>query len=75
MADNLEKLVNALELARRNDRIVRQHLALFALVISGLVFGAVSGSFSLPIAVLGHEISEFEVNCISRRWATTGMDH
>lgn len=61
MADNLEKLVYALELARRNDRIVRQNLALSALVIGGLVIGAVSGTFSLPIAVLGHEISEFVV--------------
>ncbi len=61
MADNLEKLVYALELARRNDRIVRQNLALSALVIGGLVLGAVSGAFSLPIAVLGHEISEFVV--------------
>lgn len=61
MADNLEKLVYALELARRNERIVRQNLALSALVIGGLVLGAVSGVFSLPIAVLGHELSEFAV--------------
>ena len=61
MADNLERLVYALDLARRNDRIVRQNLALSALVIGGLVLGAVSGTFSLPIAVLGHEISEFAV--------------
>lgn len=61
MADNLEKLVYALELARRNDSIVRQNLALSALVIGGLVIGAVSGTLSLPIAVLGHEISEFAV--------------
>ncbi len=61
MADNLERLVYALDLARRNDRIVRQNLALSALVIGGLVLGAVSGALSLPIAVLGHEISEFVV--------------
>lgn len=61
MADNLEKLVYAFQLARRNDRIVRQNLALSALVMGGLVLGAVSGTFSLPIAVLGHEISEFVV--------------
>lgn len=61
MADDLEKLVYALGLAQRNRRIVRQNLALSALVIGTLVIGAVAGWFSLPIAVLGHEISEFLV--------------
>ena len=40
---------------------MNQNLALSALVIGGLVVGAVAGTFSLPIAVLGHEISEFVV--------------
>jgi Cd2+/Zn2+-exporting ATPase len=61
MADNLEKLSYALDLARRNQGIVRQNLALSALVIGTLVIGAVAGWFSLPIAVLGHELSEFAV--------------
>ena len=61
MADDLEKLVYALRLAQRNQKIVRQNLALSALVIGVLVVGAVAGSFTLPIAVLGHEISEFIV--------------
>ena len=61
MADDLEKLVYALKLARRNQRVVNQNLALSALVISALVVGAVIGAFTLPIAVLGHEISEFVV--------------
>ncbi len=61
MADDLEKLVYALQLARRNQKVVRQNLALSALVISALVVGAVSGVFTLPIAVLGHELSEFVV--------------
>lgn len=61
MADDLEKLVYALKLARRNQAVVRQNLALSALVISTLVIGAVAGAFSLPLAVLGHEISEFVV--------------
>jgi len=61
MADDLEKLAYALELARRNQAIVRQNLALATLVITALVIGAVSGAFSLPVAVLGHEISEFIV--------------
>lgn len=61
MADDLGKLVYALRLAQRNQRVVNQNLALSALVIGVLVIGAVAGFFSLPIAVLGHEISEFIV--------------
>lgn len=61
MADNLEKLAYALNLAKRNQRVVNQNLALSALVIGVLVIGAVGGFFTLPIAVLGHEISEFVV--------------
>lgn len=61
MADDLEKLVYALRLARRNQGVVNQNLALSAAVIGGLVIGAIAGLFSLPMAVLGHEISEFVV--------------
>lgn len=61
MADDLEKLVYALGLARRNNKIVRQNVALSAVVIGALVVGAVAGVFSLPVAVLGHELSEFAV--------------
>jgi Cd2+/Zn2+-exporting ATPase len=61
MADDLEKLAYALQLAKRNQRIVHQNLILSAIVISALVIGAVAGAFTLPIAVLGHEISEFIV--------------
>lgn len=61
MADDLEKLVYALKQAKRNQSIVRQNLILSAIVILVLVIGAVSGQFTLPIAVLGHEISEFVV--------------
>ena len=61
MADDLEKLVYALRLALRNQSIVNQNLVLSALVISVLVVGAVTGYFTLPIAVIGHEISEFIV--------------
>lgn len=61
MADDLEKLVYALQLAKRNQRIVRQNLVLSGLVIGVLVIGAVAGAFTLPIAVLGHELSEFVV--------------
>ncbi len=61
MADDLEKLAYALRLAKRNQSVVNQNLALSALVIGALVIGAVAGVFTLPIAVLGHEISEFVV--------------
>lgn len=61
MADDLEKLAYALNLAKRNQSVVNQNLALSALVIGALVIGAVAGVFTLPMAVLGHEISEFVV--------------
>jgi len=61
MADDLEKLVYALALAQRSQKIVRQNLVLSAVVISALVLGAVSGALGLPAAVLGHELSEFLV--------------
>jgi Cd2+/Zn2+-exporting ATPase len=61
MADDLEKLAYALKLAKRNQSVVNQNLALSAVVIGVLVIGAVGGWFTLPIAVLAHEISEFVV--------------
>jgi heavy metal translocating P-type ATPase len=61
MADDLAKLAYALRLARRTRSVVRQNLALSALVIGTLVVGAVAGLINLPIAVLGHEISELVV--------------
>jgi heavy metal translocating P-type ATPase len=61
MADDLGKLAYALQLAKRNQSVVNQNLALSAIVIGALVIGAIAGVFSLPIAVLGHEISEFVV--------------
>ena len=61
MADDLEKLVYALRLAQRNQRVVRQNLALSIAVIAVLVVGAVLGKFTLPVAVVAHEVSEFIV--------------
>ena len=61
MADDLERLAYALTLARRTQRVVQQNLALSTIVIGVLVIGAIVGAFNLPIAVLGHEISEFVV--------------
>jgi Cd2+/Zn2+-exporting ATPase len=61
MADDLEKLVEALRLARRNKAVVRQNLTLSVVVISALVVGALTGLLSLTTAVVGHELSEFLV--------------
>lgn len=61
MADDLEKLVYALRLAQRNQRVVRQNLSLSIAVIAVLVVGAVLGEFTLPVAVVAHEVSEFIV--------------
>lgn len=61
MADDLEKLAYAFRLAKRNRTVVSQNLALATVVITALVIGAVAGIFSLPVAVLGHEISELVV--------------
>jgi len=61
MADDLEKVAYALRLAHRSQTVVRQNLALSAVVIGALAVGAVAGLFSLPVAVLSHEISEFVV--------------
>ncbi|MAO65102.1 MAG: heavy metal translocating P-type ATPase, partial [Balneola sp.] len=62
MADDLEKLVYALKLAKRNQRVINQNLGLSVVVITALIIGAVTGYFTLPIAVIGHEVSEFMVN-------------
>ena len=61
MADDLNKLVYALGLARRTQSVVRQNLGLSAVVIGALIIGAVAGQFSLPAVVVAHEISEFLV--------------
>jgi P-type E1-E2 ATPase len=61
MADDLGKLLYALKLAQRNQRVVRQNLVLSVIVIGALSLGAIAGVLALPAAVLGHEISEFVV--------------
>ncbi|MBA3903055.1 MAG: heavy metal translocating P-type ATPase, partial [Rhodocyclaceae bacterium] len=47
--------------SRRTWRVILHNLALSAVVIGALIVGAVSGYFTLPVAVLAHEISEFVV--------------
>lgn len=61
MADDLSRLPYLIRFSRRNWGVIRQNLALSVLVIGSLIAGAISGVFSLPIAVLAHEVSEFVV--------------
>lgn len=61
MGDDLSRLAYAVTLSRRNRRVIQQNLGLSAVVIGGLVIGAIAGVFTLPMAVLAHEISEFVV--------------
>ncbi len=61
MGDDLERPAYALHLARRTQSVVRQNLALSTAVIGALVVGAIGGLFYLPVAVLGHEVSELAV--------------
>lgn len=61
MGDDLSRLPYLIRFSRRTSEIILQNLALSTVVIGGLVVGAVSGYFTLPIAVLAHEISEFVV--------------
>jgi Cd2+/Zn2+-exporting ATPase len=61
MADDLSRLPYLISFSRRNWSVIRQNLVLSVAVIGSLIVGAISGVFSLPIAVLAHEISEFVV--------------
>ncbi|GBE09781.1 putative cadmium-transporting ATPase [bacterium BMS3Bbin12] len=61
MADDLSRLPYLIRFSRRNWSVIRQNLALSVMVIGTLVIGAVAGMFSLPVAVLAHEVSEFVV--------------
>jgi len=57
MADDSSKLEEAFLLSRKAHKLIKQNLWLSAIVIGVLVAGAVSGVFTLPIAVVGHELS------------------
>ncbi|HCC3167717.1 TPA: heavy metal translocating P-type ATPase [Legionella pneumophila] len=61
MGDNLLKLPYLIEFSHRTWNIILQNLGLSIIVISSLIVGAVTGYFTLPIAVLAHEISELIV--------------
>ena len=61
MADDLSKLTEALRIGRRTRSIVRQNVGLGLVILAVLVPGALVGVFSLPVAVLAHELSELVV--------------
>lgn len=61
MADDLLKLSYAIGLARKARAITHQNLALSAVLIGGLIAGALSGLLSLPVVVVAHELSELAV--------------
>ena len=71
MGDDLSRLPYLFQLSRRNRSVVMQILALSTLVIGGLVIGAVLGVFTLPVAVLAHEVSEFVVIASGLRMLST----
>ena len=61
MADDLSKLTEALRIGRRTRAIVRQNVGLGLVILIVLVPGALAGVFTLPVAVLAHELSELAV--------------
>ncbi len=61
MGDNLNSLVFALKLSKKNRKVVLENLVISMSVISIFVFGAISGMFNLPIVIIGHELSEIIV--------------
>jgi Cd2+/Zn2+-exporting ATPase len=61
MADDLTKLTEALRIGKRTRKIVRQNLVLSIAILAVLVPGALFGAFTLPVAVLAHELSELVV--------------
>lgn len=72
MADDLSKLADALYLARRTRKVVRQNLTLSFAVLVVLVPGALLGVLNLPLAVAGHELSELVVIVSGLRMARAG---
>ena len=61
MADDLDKLTEAIRIGRRTRGVVRQNLVLSFIILAVLVPGALLGVIALPLAVLAHELSELAV--------------
>ena len=61
MADDLDKLTEAIRIGQRTRRVVRQNLVLSFIILAVLIPGALVGLIGLPLAVLAHELSELAV--------------
>lgn len=61
VGDGLGKLVDALRLARRSQKVVRQNLVFSFVIVGVLAVGALLGAFSLPMAIVAHEVGELVV--------------
>ena len=61
MADDLDKLTEAIRIGQRTRRVVRQNLVLSLIILAVLIPGAMVGLIGLPLAVLAHELSELAV--------------
>ena len=61
MADDLDKLTEAVRIGQRTRGVVRQNLVLSFVILAVLVPGALLGVIGLPLAVLAHELSELAV--------------
>jgi len=55
MADRLEKLVEAIRLGRRSQRIVKQNIVFALSFIVLLLIANFAGNITMPIGVIGHE--------------------
>ncbi|MFE1743633.1 heavy metal translocating P-type ATPase [Coleofasciculus sp. H7-2] len=55
MADNLEKLSQAIRLGRRSQTIVKQNIAFALGFIVLLLFANFTGNITMPLGVIGHE--------------------
>ncbi len=72
VADDPGGVIYALILARRNRRVIRQTVALWAIVMVALIGGIVAGVLSLPYVVLGHELGEFIAVTVALRLLQAG---
>ncbi len=61
MTDDLSRLPYLMSFSHRTWGVIRQNLALSIVVIAVLSLGAIGGFFTLPVAVLAHEVSELLV--------------
>ena len=55
MADRLEKLVEAIRLGRRSQRVVKQNIVFALSFIVLLLIANFAGNITMPIGVIGHE--------------------